>query len=195
VRCWVYACSTCPDYCYSIQIHGSPSIVSIAFMALLRWNRKYARGIGGKRGQDSRWIVSDFVRAMNEANRVKLAWVSGWLIKATNWRWSRCCWHSLWRRSMRCCWHSLFRCHSKTAAVIKVNVFQKLCIRNVSLTIFMYNESFQIIRWHPSVASRIILYCKAKFESKFMRLRPRMSFVFIVLSTIADHESWITSKT
>jgi hypothetical protein len=28
-----------------IQIHGSPSIVSIAFMALLRSNRKYARGI------------------------------------------------------------------------------------------------------------------------------------------------------
>jgi hypothetical protein len=40
---------TCHDYCYSIQIHGSPSIVSIAFMALLRSNRKYARGIGGKR--------------------------------------------------------------------------------------------------------------------------------------------------
>jgi hypothetical protein len=40
------------------------------------------RGIGGKRlfegnGRDTRWIVSDFVRAMNEANRVKLAWVSG----------------------------------------------------------------------------------------------------------------------
>jgi hypothetical protein len=63
-------------------MHGSPSIVSIAFMALLRWNRKYAQGIGGKRlfegtGRDTRWIVSDFVRAMNEANRVKLAWVSG----------------------------------------------------------------------------------------------------------------------
>jgi hypothetical protein len=33
-------------------------------MTLLRWNRKYARGIGGKRlfegnGQDTRWIVSD----------------------------------------------------------------------------------------------------------------------------------------
>jgi hypothetical protein len=81
-----YACSTWPDYCYSIQIHGSPSIVSIAFMALLRWNRKYAREIGGKRlfegnGRDTRWIVSDFVRAMNEANRVKLARVSGWYYK------------------------------------------------------------------------------------------------------------------
>jgi hypothetical protein len=82
--CSVYACSTWPDYCYSIQIYGSPSIISIAFMALLRWNRKYVRGIGGKRlfegnGRDTRWIVSDFVRAMNEANRVKLAWVSGWV--------------------------------------------------------------------------------------------------------------------
>jgi hypothetical protein len=52
-------------------------------MALLRWNRKYSRGIGGKRlfegtGRDTRWIVSDFFREMNEANRVKLAWVSGW---------------------------------------------------------------------------------------------------------------------
>jgi hypothetical protein len=51
-------------------------------MVLLRWNRKYAQGIGGKRlfegnGRDTRWIVSDFVRSMNEANRVKLAWVSG----------------------------------------------------------------------------------------------------------------------
>jgi hypothetical protein len=49
----------------------------------LRWNRKCARGIGGKRlfeenGRVTRWIVSDFVRAMNEANRVKLARVSGW---------------------------------------------------------------------------------------------------------------------
>jgi hypothetical protein len=57
------------------------SIVSIAFMALLRWNRKHARGIGGKRlfdgnGRDIRWIVSDFVRAY-EATEVKMAWVSG----------------------------------------------------------------------------------------------------------------------
>jgi hypothetical protein len=52
-------------------------------MALLRWNWKYARGIGGKRlfegnGRDTRWIVSDFVRALNETTEVKMAWVSGW---------------------------------------------------------------------------------------------------------------------
>jgi hypothetical protein len=43
VSYWVYVCSTWPDYCYFIQIHGPPSImsiVSIAFMALLRSNRK-----------------------------------------------------------------------------------------------------------------------------------------------------------
>jgi hypothetical protein len=69
-------------YCYSIQIHGSPSIVSIAFMALYvqtesntaRW-QLCARGIGGKRlfegnGRDTRWIVSDFVRVLNEATEV-----------------------------------------------------------------------------------------------------------------------------
>jgi hypothetical protein len=72
-----------------MQIHGSPSIVSIAFMACYiqtesntaRWQVR-ARGIGGKRlfegnGRDTRWIVSDFVRALNEATEVKMAWVSG----------------------------------------------------------------------------------------------------------------------
>jgi hypothetical protein len=49
-----------------------------------RW-QLCARGIGGKRlfelnGRDTRWIVSDFVRALNEATEVKMAWVSGWLI-------------------------------------------------------------------------------------------------------------------
>jgi hypothetical protein len=82
----VYACSTWPDYCYSIQIHGSPSIVSIAFMALLRWNRKYAQGLGGKRlfegnGRDTgRWIVSD-----SSGQWVKLTWVSGWVITGLQW--------------------------------------------------------------------------------------------------------------
>jgi hypothetical protein len=42
-------------------------------------------GIGGKRlfegnGRDIRWIVSDFVRALNEATELKMAWVSGWWI-------------------------------------------------------------------------------------------------------------------
>jgi hypothetical protein len=41
-----------------------------------------ARGIGGKRlfegnGRVTRGIVSDFVRALNEASEVKMAWVSG----------------------------------------------------------------------------------------------------------------------
>jgi hypothetical protein len=59
-------------------------------MALLRSNRKYARELAGSgflKGtagmlKSTRWIVSDFVRAMNEANRVKLAWVSGWKVPA-----------------------------------------------------------------------------------------------------------------
>jgi hypothetical protein len=46
-------------------------------------NTLCARGIGGKQlfegnGRDTRWIVSDFVRALNEATEVKMAWVSGW---------------------------------------------------------------------------------------------------------------------
>jgi hypothetical protein len=49
-------------------------------MALLRWNRKYARGIGGKRlfegnGRDTRWIVSDF------------SWQ--WM-RLTEWYWPEC---------------------------------------------------------------------------------------------------------
>jgi hypothetical protein len=45
-----------------------------------RW-QLCARGIGGKRlfegnGRDTRWIVSDFVRDLNEATEVKMAWVS-----------------------------------------------------------------------------------------------------------------------
>jgi hypothetical protein len=45
-------------------------------------NTLCARGIGGKRlfegnGRDTRWIVSDFVKALNDATEVKMAWVSG----------------------------------------------------------------------------------------------------------------------
>jgi hypothetical protein len=51
-----------------------------------RW-QLCARGIGGKQliegnGQDTRGIVSDFVKALNEANEVKMAWMSGclWIV-------------------------------------------------------------------------------------------------------------------
>jgi hypothetical protein len=51
-------------------------------------NTLCAWGIGGKRlfegnGRDTRWIVSDFFRALNEATEVSGCWMGDWRMQCT----------------------------------------------------------------------------------------------------------------
>jgi hypothetical protein len=72
-------------YCYSIQIHVQMSIVSIAFMALLRSNWKYARGIGGKR-LFTRERPVYYKKVPAELCRIS----SGQWMRLTEWNWPEC---------------------------------------------------------------------------------------------------------
>jgi hypothetical protein len=59
-------------YCFHC-IHGI-----VMLKPKVRSGNRREAALWRERPRDASWIVSDFVRAMNEANRVKLAWVSGW---------------------------------------------------------------------------------------------------------------------
>jgi hypothetical protein len=68
-------------YCFHC-IHGIVTLKPKVIRCVLGPGRK--RLFEGN-GRDTCWIVSDFVRALNEATEVKMAWVSGCPVGAAQW--------------------------------------------------------------------------------------------------------------